>query len=49
VVIERNDGTSGTARVFLANGRVWNQLLVTRRGKLDTAAQATFFDGFQLQ
>jgi hypothetical protein len=49
VVIERNDGTSGTARVFLASGRVWNQLLVARRGKPDAAAQAMFFDGFQLQ
>jgi hypothetical protein len=49
VVIAAPDGSGGTARVFIANGRMWNLMFVNKRGKPDQATLSTFFDGFVVQ
>jgi hypothetical protein len=49
VVIAAPNGSGGTARVFIANGKIYNLLFAAKAGKPDPATVSTFFDGFKLQ
>lgn len=49
VVFSSPNGAGATARVFIANGRMWNLIFAGRRGTPAPATLTTFFDGFQVQ
>jgi hypothetical protein len=49
VGISAPDGSGGTARVFIANGRMYSLMAATKVGKPDPANVRTFFDGFKVQ
>jgi hypothetical protein len=49
VGLDAPDGSGGTLRVFLANGRVYGLMYATKGSKPDPASVRTFFDAFQAQ